>query len=174
MFNATFPEPIPTVFRDQVLVGDGRFGTGAVTFDYLDFLDEHGQHRNTFENGRPMEIRLRYRVRDSLPECDCLISIQSFRGHGTAFIFTHEMRQTISLHPEGGEISFKIDRLDFAPGRYAVSAALLIANDFEIIDFYDIHLRVYSFTVTERPELTKSAGIELPCRWEHQPNVAMA
>ena len=170
-FAASFPAPVLPASGKTVYAGWVRYGTGAVTFDYLDFLDRDGNHCTAFENGRPMEIRLRYHVHGSLPETDCLIVIQSYRGHGSAAIATREMGRPIGLRPEGGEIAFRIERLDLAPGRHQLSALLFKGGSSELRDFYDFHLRLYDFYVTPCEGLSEIAALELPCRWEHRSGV---
>jgi ABC-type polysaccharide/polyol phosphate transport system ATPase subunit len=169
MFEASFPRPAPMKHK-EMLAGWARYGTGAVTFAYLDFLDENGGHRSVFENGKPMEIRLRYQVHGPLPETDCLILVQSYRGHGAVAIATHQMRRPVRLNPEGGELVFRIDRLDLAPGRYQLSALLFKGGSREVEkDFYDFHMRLYDFHVAPADGLSEIAGLDLPCRWEHYP-----
>jgi ABC-type polysaccharide/polyol phosphate transport system ATPase subunit len=169
LFDRLYPKPVPLAFGKQASYDEGRCGTGDVTLDYLDFLDAQGRNSSAFANGEPMKIRVRYRVHAPLSEADFLISIQSFRGPGVACLYSKEMRRTVRLRPEGGEIVLRIERVDFAPGPYQLSALVVKPGFTSLSDFYDFHMRLYKFDVMAREGLSEVAGLDPPCRWEHRP-----
>ncbi|MBN1867459.1 ABC transporter ATP-binding protein [Candidatus Sumerlaeota bacterium] len=170
VFERSFPAPVPLVHTGQI-TGDrrGRYGTGAVTFDYMDLMGEDGRVRHTFENGRPMRIRLRYRSHRRVEKADLLLFVVSDRGHGSMSIATPAMGRRIDPAPGGGEIEFRIDRLDLAPGNYNLSIMCLDDRERTFETLYDAHRRVYDFCVAPRAGLSNMAGLEPPCRWEHRP-----
>ncbi|HUT22748.1 MAG TPA: ABC transporter ATP-binding protein [Sumerlaeia bacterium] len=170
MFETAYPEPIPLAHREQAAkTQEGRYGSGLVTFDFLDFRDENGRVSHTFLQGRPMEIRMRYHVHEPVPDMHCMVYMQSDKGHGAACISTLEMNQPIRPYPGGGVVAFRIERLDLGPGRYRTIASICSGDIQDKASLCDLHVRVIGFLVESPPELSKIAATEVPVRWRHLP-----
>ncbi|NQU42657.1 ABC transporter ATP-binding protein, partial [bacterium] len=172
MFETTVPHPVPFVHIGLALTGKpGRFGSGAITFDYIDFLDEQGRLCHVFENGAPLQIRLRYRVNEpTADDMDCALNIFSYRGHSVYYISSRQMGYRIQPYPQGGEITFRIDRLDLAPATYTLILSLCKGGDTTTAGVYDMHARIYSFTILARPEHSQIAALEPQSNWKHIAN----
>ena len=175
-FALSHPRPDPLVHATQASsVQGGRYGSGAVTVDYLDLLDGQGSPCHSFENGRPMRIRARYSVHDAEEltrrtdgsmRLDIMLLLQSMRGQGVAAVWTRQSGQSPSLDPGGGEILLEIPRFDLAPGAYGMNAIFHSGAAVEVGEVYDFHARTYFFSVAPGPGLTEIAGLELPSEWE--------
>ncbi|MFP4581289.1 MAG: ABC transporter ATP-binding protein [Candidatus Sumerlaeia bacterium] len=169
MFERSFPAPMPIVHLGQVTTNqEGRFGSGAAVFDFVDFIDRQGQNRWSFRNGDPMTIRLRYtnRTDQALP-VDCVLAFFSCKGHPAWCITSDQLDPDLSLPPGSGILEFPIDRIDLSPGPYLTIFSLCRRGDSSIEGIYDMHSRIYTLTIQEDDGLGASAGLDPDCRWEN-------
>jgi len=171
MLKTCYPRPVPFYHLGQVSGGAvGRFGDGAVTFDCVEILDAAGNHRHVFENGEPMEFRLRYHVHGPAPEkMDCVIDVFSYRSHQVWCISTRDMGLDIRPYPAGGELRFRINRVDLSATTYMMVISLCRGGDATPAGVYDLHARIYAFDVAPRDAFSDIAAVDPPCSWEHVP-----
>jgi ABC-type polysaccharide/polyol phosphate transport system ATPase subunit len=171
LFERLYPHPAPLVRSDQISgPHGGRFGSGAVVFDYMEFFDGAGRPCRSFENGAPLELRVRYRLAEGAAEAGkklgCRMFVQSTRGHGTACVTTEGREAEIRLDRRGGQLIFRIPRLDLAPGQYGIAPLFYNGSPDDLNSVYDVHSRVYSFSVKGPDAMSQIAGLEPLCVWE--------
>jgi hypothetical protein len=141
-----------------------------VTFDCVEILDAAGNHRHVFENGEPMEFRLRYHVHGPAPEkMDCVIDVFSYRSHPVWCISTRDMGLDIRPYPGGGELRFRVNRVDLSATTYMMVISLCRGGDATPAGVYDLHARIYAFGVAPRDGFSDIAAVDPPCSWEHIP-----
>ena len=170
VFDSVYPKPIELVHAGQTAIGEGRYGTGIIMFEYMDFLDAQGRPCNSFQNGGEMEIRLKYHSQELIPNMDMTIAFQSERGQGSACIFTPLLDKPVQPMLPGGEIRFHINPIDLAPGNYQVSLVVQAEQGLTLSLLLDMHARLYRITVLPRKELSNIAALDLPCSWQNIPN----
>ena len=117
-----------------------------------------------------MEFRLRYHVHRAVPDqMDCVIDVFSYRGHQVWCISTRDMGLDIHPYPGGGELRFRINRVDLSATTYITVVSLCRGGDPTPAGVYDLHARIYTFDVAPRDGFSEIAAADPPCEWEHVP-----
>jgi ABC-type polysaccharide/polyol phosphate transport system ATPase subunit len=170
MFEKSHPLPTPLHHIGQVASGqEGRFGSGCVVFDFVEFLDADGAPRNLFRNGESLTIRLRYHnVAAVRGDMDCVLNFFSYKGHAPYCLSNEITRQRLEPDPQSGMIECRIDRLDLTPGLYYSVFSLCRAGDTSVDGVYDMHARIYNITIAPDPKKSQTAALDPPARWEKE------
>jgi hypothetical protein len=120
-----------------------RWGNGAVTLETVELLDADGHPVRLLSSGEAAAIRLAFQVKE--PQEDFVFGIAINREDGTHVFGTNT--QLDGWRPEAlaadGEIRISFPRLELAPGRYLVDAAVHTAAGLA----FDYACEVLSFTV---------------------------
>ncbi|MBZ5587298.1 MAG: ABC transporter ATP-binding protein [Acidobacteriia bacterium] len=120
-----------------------RWGNGAVALESVELLDVGGRPLRLLVSGEPAEIRISYAVR--IPQEDFVFGVAIRREDGTHVFGTNT--DLDGWRPErlagDGQITLEFPRLELAPGRYVVDAAVHAKNGLA----YDYACEVLSFTV---------------------------
>jgi hypothetical protein len=121
-----------------------RWGNGAVTLDQVELLDGNGRPIRLLMSGEAAGIRLSYTVR--VPQDDFVFGIAVHREDGSYVFGTNT--DLDGWTPErlagSGQITLEFPRLELAPGRYLVDAAVHARGGLA----YDYACEIMSFTVT--------------------------
>jgi lipopolysaccharide transport system ATP-binding protein len=170
-FQRVFERPTPLLsFTQFIEAREGRYGTGAVTFDYLDLCGDDGQPRNCFRGDDALTIRMKYHAHRPMDFVDCFIVIHDeTTGLGAICIFSPELGGRLPVNPEGGEYAFPLGRLDLSPGRYFMTALLYTYENYTLTDYYDIHSKAYNFTVLGDPHKSGVGILDVPVEWSVAP-----
>ncbi len=121
-----------------------RWGNGAVTFARVEVVDGAGAPVRLLANGEAAGVRMAYTVQ--VPQDDFVFGVAIHREDGSHVFGTNT--ELDGWRPERlgepGEITLEFPRLELAPGRYVVDAAVHAASGLA----YDYVCEVASFTVT--------------------------
>ncbi len=124
--------------------GGRRWGNGAVSLDAVDLVDSAGRSLRMLSNGEPAAIRIAYTVR--VPQEDFVFGVAISREDGSLVFGTNT--DLDGWHPErlaeSGSIALEFPRVELAPGRYLVDAAVHSKAGLA----YDYACGVLAFTVT--------------------------
>jgi lipopolysaccharide transport system ATP-binding protein len=124
--------------------GTRRWGNGAVHLDGVDLLDAAGHVVRLLSSGEPASIRLAYAVR--VPQDDFVFGVAVRREDGVQVFGTNT--ELDGWRPErlagSGEVFLDFPRLELAPGRYVVDAAVHRRGGLA----FDYACEVASFTVS--------------------------
>ena len=129
----------------QVAGGNARrWGNGAVSLDGVDLVDAAGRPVRLLSSGEAAAIRIAYTVRQ--PQEDFVFGVAIHREDGSNVFGTNT--ELDGWRPErlagSGEMSLEFPRLELAPGRYLVDAAVHSRAGLA----YDYACEVTSFTVS--------------------------
>ena len=109
---------------ETVASAGARWGNGAVTLETVDLLDGHGAAVGSIRSGEPAAIQLAYRV--AVPQEDFVFGIALKREDGAHVFGTNT--DLDGWRPErlagAGRMTIEFPRLELAPGRYFVDAAV--------------------------------------------------
>lgn len=121
-----------------------RWGNGAVALERVELVDAAGRPLRLLVSGEPAAIRISYAVR--IPQEDFVFGVAIRREDGSQVFGTNT--DLDGFKPErlaaDGHVSLEFPRLELAPGRYVVDAAVHAKNGLA----YDYACEVLSFTVT--------------------------
>lgn len=142
----------------------GRFGTGEARITEARTVDAEGRVRRNFLPGEPICIEVDYTCEVDVAEIDCAIMIDFEDGTNVAFwragLAGAEQRPT-----KGGRFRLYIPSPPLLPGRYTISPAISRPGGRE--DHYDLHLRLYHFSIAEEGAemVGVPVGLEAKVRW---------
>lgn len=172
-FERVYPAPTPLLHAAQTSAPEpGRYGSGALTVDYLDLLGADGQPSHEFRTGESLRIRARYRVHEAArlerdaegrAPLHCIVYIRSHRNVEAACIATRHQPAVPVIQSAGGEVTLLVPRLSLAPGEYMMSAAFYSGRPGAVEAVYDFHSRLYTFSVVGASD--GSTALEIPCEW---------
>jgi len=104
--------------------GGKRWGNGAVTLDAVELLDANGATSKTMSSGEKASVRLAYTAHAA--QEDFVFGIALHREDGAHVFGTNTAVDGWTAHRlvGTGEIRIEFPRLELAPGRYLVDAAI--------------------------------------------------
>ena len=121
-----------------------RWGNGAVSLDAVELVDAAGRPLRLLASGESAAVRIAYTVR--VPQEDFVFGVAINREDGSHVFGTNT--ELDGWHPErlagSGEITLEFPRLELAPGRYLVDAAVHAQGGLA----YDYACEALAFTVT--------------------------
>jgi len=121
-----------------------RWGNGAVALESVELVDAAGRPLRLLSSGEPAALRIAYSVR--IPQEDFVFGVAINREDGAHVFGTNT--DLDGWRPErlagDGHLALEFPRLELAPGRYVVDAAVHAKNGLA----YDYACEVLSFTVT--------------------------
>jgi lipopolysaccharide transport system ATP-binding protein len=123
---------------DLVTAGRGeRRGTGEITVEGLTFVNAHGKAMPFINSGRPLTVRIKYKV--SQPVENPAFGLKFHTDAGTLVTAPNSRRARFDAGmPTGeGEILYKMPRVHLTPGTYHVTAGIYDENNLHVYDERD-------------------------------------
>jgi len=136
-----------------------EWGTGQARIVGVDFLNEEGNAANTFDWGKGLTARIRYRAKERIEDPVFGFSIADAKGSRIYGNNTQLEGFTIPFIDGEGEVRLRIDRLDMAGGDYLFSFSLHSPDHRT-----NYHRLDNCFPVTILCGKTFE-GTYMPCRW---------
>ena len=111
-----------------------RRGTGEITVEGLTFVNAHGKVTPYVNSGRPLQVRLRYKVASEVR--NPAFGLQFHTDGGTLVTAPNSRRARFEAGtPSGeGEVLYKIPRMHLTPGTYHVTAGIYDENNLHVYD----------------------------------------
>lgn len=148
---------------DESSADGTRRGSGELRITGLELVDASGSVTPFLLPGRPCTFRLSYRAIEDLPEVVFGLGFVHESGAqvaGPNSGYDHAFRV-----PAGtGTVEFRVDRVPFQPGQYAVSAAAVDRG--HVFDYVD---RAFDVRVRSQDAITEPGLTLLPGEWVLRP-----
>nr|WP_290667098.1 ABC transporter ATP-binding protein [Ardenticatena sp.] len=141
-----------------------RWGTGRMTIDAVDLLDEHGQVRHVFFTGEPMTIRLTYTAHEPIEAPVFGVAIHHQNGAHICGPNTFFGGLDLGRVEGSGVVEYVIPALPLLEGGYLLSASAHTRDDSEMFDYHD---RLYEFRVARGQHPERYGLVTLGGAWRH-------
>lgn len=180
----------PSDTLSATLSPTGRQGTGEVLLRSIELRDKEGRPARRFAVGETIRIAIELDVREPQPEVQCWFGFATPEGYRTAIHASGKplcrnsppvvwTRLPRGVHALEAETLFPV----FPPGHYILTCA--VSSLPKPYHFYDLHLRLYHFSIVARQETAGEMNPDLaslgpasdplmiaPARWDESPEVA--
>ena len=113
----------------------GRYGTGQIRFEGVEFLDADGNPKSVVRCGDGLTIRLRYRAREPIPFPSFGVRIFTELGTLITDASTTHYGIQIPLLPAGeGDVDLEFGPLNLSAARYTMSLFVTTGAEYKICD----------------------------------------
>jgi len=161
----------PAIRTEQ---GDGepepgaRIGPRPVEITAVRFVDSEGRVGDVLETGRAAEIRISYRVHETVDRPVFGLAIYDSAGRRLNGPNTRLAGAQIHLDDREGEVAYVIDALPLRPGDYSLTTAVYEWDCATPIDHLE---RMHRFRVVGADEVDHYGLLFIPARWIHRATV---
>lgn len=151
VFKRTIPdEPMDVDIQFAHVAPSGRLGSGEVLLTSVRILNSENKDVRKIVNGERVVIELNYNARQTIENPDFRIGIANYENTQLSLVSSIVHGLSVPKIEGEGKVTATIDSFPLKAGRYFLSAA--IAPEGEHYKLYDLHLRLYPFTVVEQDE----------------------
>lgn len=141
------PEPENINLATTPIIPRGRFGSGEIIFTSVKIFNEKNKETRTVLNGEDIKIELKYKAKQKIENPDFRIAITHFNTTGITMISTAIKGLEFDELDGEGILNARIENFPLKKGRYLLTLCIGPKGDYE--NAYDLHLRLYPFTVIE-------------------------
>jgi lipopolysaccharide transport system ATP-binding protein len=142
-----------------------RMGSGEALIEMVKIKNGAGEEVRYISTDEPLVVEAHINTSRVLPDVNCFIGLAREDGLPITLINSHD--QGISFPPLSGSvvITARFDPLPLNEGRYILTVAIAPVD--EPLNPYDLHLRLYRFTVKTSPSRPLGrAAVMVPARFE--------
>jgi lipopolysaccharide transport system ATP-binding protein len=126
-----------------------RWGSGGVTIEQVSFEDASGRERKVFFTGEPLVVKICYHASRPIQRPVFGLAIHHSNGAHITGPNTQFAGYEISSIEGEGIIKYTVPSLPLLQGTYYLSVAV---HDWEDLQMYDYHDRLYAFQVFRKGE----------------------
>ncbi len=157
----------PRKFDAQLshIIPYSRMGSGEALIEMVKIKNGVDQEVRQISTNETLVMEAHIKTNTVLPNVDCFIGLA--REDGLLITLINSWNQGVRFPPISGRavIVARFDPLLLAEGRYVLTVA--IAPVGEPLNPYDLHLRLYRFTVKASPSGPRGrAAVQVPARFE--------
>jgi lipopolysaccharide transport system ATP-binding protein len=145
-----------------------RWGTGAVRFLKMEFLNADDDGRHVVHSGDALRVRFHYECQRDIPNLH--FGLRIFSNLGVLITDAHTLAtgQAIPLAPKGrGSIDLEIDFLNLMPGTYFLGIWANSCHNYDDVldNVAKLEVEPTDYYGTGRGVESRFGIIFLPCRW---------